>query len=132
MSELTQLLNSVACYNKNVFPGATQALFVDVQPGQFYLQIKNIGNTGGLEVLQCSGYSTAFAASVGSSSFNYGTPIFTSGSTLTAAQLVAVSGTGYTMNNNEILVLNGPVRCYLNAPNATCTVALIKGLGTGV
>lgn len=123
MSSPAQLIYSVSPSIKNVLPGATQALFVDVQAGQLWTQIKNIGNTGGLEILQCS---SGASLPVGA------TQPFTSGSTLLGTMLVALSGTGYLMNANEVLSFNGPVRLYLNAPSSTCTVAIIKGLGAGV
>lgn len=128
MSSSFESLNSVSTSLKNVLPGATQAFFVDVQAGQQRLVIKNIGNTGGLEILQCS--SGASLPSGGSQL--YTTPNFIAGSTLTAAQLVALSGTGYLMSANEVMSLAGAVRLYLNAPSATCTVAILKGLSSGV
>lgn len=128
MAQSMDYLCSLATSRPVVSPGATQALFVDVQPGQIWTQIKNLGNTGGLEILQCS--SGASLASGGSQL--YTTPNFISGSTLTLSYLAAVSGTGYLMNANEVVQLNGACRFYLNAPSASCQVALIKGLKAGV
>ena len=128
MSSSFSLLYSLSTSRANVFPGATQALFVDVQAGQQYTVIKNIGNTGGIEILQCG--SGASLPSGGSQL--YTTPNFISGSTLSAAMLVAMSGTGYPLASNEVVNLFGPCRFYLNAASATCTIAIIKGLGSGV
>ena len=121
-------LYSVSPSNANILPGATLALFVNVVPGQLYTQIKNVGNTGGLEILPCS----SGASLVGGGSQLYGSPNFISGSTQSPAMLAALSGTGYMLAANEIVTLQGPVRCYLSAPSATCTVAILKGLGAGV
>lgn len=124
MPNLNALINSIACSRPNISPGGTLALFVDILPGQIWTQIKNIGNTGGLEILQCStGVSTSFGTTI---------QPFTSGSTQTLAMLAALSGTGYLMASNEVLTFNGPVRCYVSAPSATCTVGIIKGLDAGV
>lgn len=128
MAQASQLLYSISPSRVNVPPGATQAVFVDVQAGELFTLIKNVGNTGGIELLQCS--SGASLPSGGSQL--YTTPNFISGSTQTLAELVALSGTGYPLASNEVVTLNGPCRFYLNAPSATCTVALIKGLGSGV
>ena len=128
MSFASDRLYAVATSSPVVLPGATQALFVNVLPGQLYTQIKNIGNTGGIEILPCS----TGASLVGGGSQLYGTPNFISGSTQTAAMLVALSGTGYPLGANEVVTLQGPCRFYLNAASATCVVALIKGLGAGV
>ncbi len=123
-------INSLATSKPTILPGATLALFVDVQPGQLWTQIKNVGNTGGLEILQCS--SGASLASGGSQL--YGTPNFIAGSTLSAAMLVAMSGTGYPMGANEVVTLAGPARFYLatSTGNSGCIVGIIKGLGSGV
>ena len=128
MSTSFDLLNSVSPSRPIILPGATQALFVDVQAGQRNVLIKNIGNTGGLEILQCS----SGASLPGGGSQLYSTVNFISGSTLPLAYLAAISGTGYPLNANEVITLTGPVRFYLNAPSATCQVGLIKGLGSGV
>ena len=128
MSQASQLLYSIATSRQNIPPGGTLAVFVDVQQGQLWTQIKNIGNTGGLELLQCSNGSSL----VSGGSQLYTTPNFISGSTLSAAMLAAVSGTGYLMSPNEIVPLQGPCRFYISAPSATCTVAILKGLGSGV
>jgi hypothetical protein len=116
-------ISSIDATRPVVNPGATQALFVDVLPGQIWTQIKNIGNTGGIEVFRCS---SAASLSVGA------TLPFTAGSTLTAAQLVAMSGTGYPLAANEILSLDGACRMYVNAPSASCQIGIIKGLAPGV
>lgn len=128
MSAVSQLLNSLATSNAVVNPGATKAIFIDVLPGQVWTLVKNIGNTGGLEILQCS---TGASLIGGGSQVPYA-PNFTSGSTQTLNMLAALSGTGYTMANNEVLTLPGPCRFYVSAPSASCSIAVIKGLGTGV
>lgn len=126
MSAPSQLIYSLATSRPIVLPGATQALFIDILPGQLYTQVKNIGNTGSLEILQCS---TGASLIPGISTVNVA---FTAGSTQTAAMLAALSGTGYLMAANEVLTFQGPCRFYLSAPGATCQVAIIKGLGAGV
>lgn len=124
-----QLLYSIACSKPTVLPGATLALFVDVLPGQLTLQIKNVGNTGGIEILQCSSGSSL---PVGSTQ-PIGALPFISGSTLSAAMLVAMSGTGYPLAANEVITLAGPVRLYLSCSGGSgCAVGIIKGLGSGV
>jgi hypothetical protein len=128
MAQASQLIYSVACSRFNVFPGNTLAVFIDVLPGQVYTQIKNVGNTGGLEILQCS----SGASLAGGGSQLQGSPNFISGSTLSLSMLTALSGTGYLMAANEVLSLQGPVRCYIAAPSATCAVTVLKGLGAGV
>lgn len=119
---------SVSPSNAIILPGATLALFVNAAPGQLYTQIKNVGNTGGLEILPCSmGVSL-----IGGGSQMQGSPNFISGSTQTPGMLAALSGTGYMLAANEVVTLQGPVRFYLSAPSATCIVAVLKGLGAGV
>lgn len=128
MAVIAQMVNSIATSRATILPGGTLALFVDVLPGQIWTQIKNVGNTGGLEIIQCSTGSSL----VGGGSQLFFTPNFLVGSTQTPAMLAALSGTGYLMGTNEVLSIDGPVRFYISAPSATCVVTLIKGLDAGV
>ncbi len=119
----------MATSKPTVLPGATLALFVDVLPGQVWTQIKNIGNTGSIEILQCqSGASLGTGATM-----PFGSPAFISGSTLSAAMLVAMSGTGYPLASNEVVPITGPARFYLSCSGGSgCIVGIIKGLAAGV
>jgi hypothetical protein len=127
MSSPFQMIYSVAT-SRPAFPlGATNAFFVDVQPGQLYTQVKYFGG-GTLEILQCS--SGASLASGGSQL--YGTPNFISGSTLPGTMLIAMAGTGYMMSANEVVTLAGPCRFYLLQTGTTGLICLMKGLGAGV
>lgn len=128
MSTSSQNIFSLATSRPVVPPGATASLFVDVLPGQLWTQVKNIGNTGSLEVLQCS---TGLSLPIGFTQ-SYSAPYFSSGSTQTQAMLIALSGTGYLMGANEVLTFAGQPRFYLSAPGASCQVCIIKGLGAGV
>lgn len=112
--------------SKVVVPiGATAAVFIDVAPGEQGILVK-YSSGGTLELLPASlGASFVY----GTSTVNYN---FTSGSTQTAAMLIALSGTGYLMGTSEILTLDGSPRFYLSSLGATSIVYVLKGVGAGI
>lgn len=128
MSTLFDLLNSILPSSQGISPGATLAFFVNVSSGQRNIILKNTGTSGIVELLPCS---TGASLPSGGSQL-YTTPNFISGSTQSAAMLVALSGSGYPLAATEVLTLSGPCRFYLNnLGGVTNTVAMIKGIGSG-
>lgn len=88
-------------------PGATQAVLMVPEPGQNSLLLKYFSG-GTLEIIGV-----------------------TAGVTLTAAQLVTASGTGYLIGTSEILSLDGPARFYLSSLGATSVLHVITGRSAG-
>lgn len=116
-------LSTVSTGVVNVLPGATNAFFLDALNGQVFTQIKNIGNTGAVELIQ-----TTTSASLSPSDNRV---LFASGSTQASSMLAALSGKGYPLAANEVVTINGPCKFYISAPSATCTVGFVRGLSGG-
>ena len=109
-----------------IAPGATNAYFLDVFPGEKNLTIKYLSG-GTLEILPCT-----LGVSLPVGNTQYGSGYFTAGTTQTAAMLISLSGSGYLMGNTEVLTFDGSPRCYLSALGATTMVTIMKSCGNGI
>lgn len=89
-----------------IAPGATLALFMSPIAGQAAWTVKYLSG-GTLEIL--------------------GATLPSAGATISAADLVALSGTGYLMGTTEALSLDGPASFYLSALSATTMVTFLRG-----
>ena len=89
-----------------VGPGATNAVFINLQPRQVSTLVKYV--TGGSMEIHSANILT--------------------GSTLSGASLAPLIGLGYLFGTTEAINFNGPTRFYLMATGATATAHLIRGL----
>ena len=94
-----------------IAPGATLASFITNIDGQNSLTLKYLSG-GTLEI-------------IGATNIN-GVQ-----STIAAADLAALSGTGYLIAANESLTFDGAPRFYLSATSATTIVQILRGMGQG-
>lgn len=94
-------------------PGATLAVFMQPVAGQGSWTLKNFSG-GTLEI---------FGATITTTG---------AGSTLPAADLVSLSGTGYLFGALEVLSITGPASFYLSSLSATTVVMVVRGKSAGL